>query len=890
MTSETLLRFWTSRTYTAHSPSNPDPGYGRSRSTGHPGYRNLLARPGGPETCDGMAWSLLKRYVKLNEKKDKGNVRYDKIREVEEAFGEVEGRRFSKCIGELNIVEINRELHKRGIDTEGSKVIDESSAQVPEGKTLEFGREKEALSEEDEVNSEKSLINQFMEQMLDRLEGLETTVDKQQLTIGTLSESVERLERELAGKKLRSTEQVEQASCSCRGNSPQPSASDVSGANQICPDKSQNLPDKTQALSGGSGVLGDLFGVSGEVSGRSHGEALRSSFSGVKRVYFPDSLLIPQNKLNMARASIPEFAGKREEDPVLFLFQAEAILEETAIHVARWVTVLAPQLKVQAGTWWGTMRAFDLPWQNLQSELLNTAQTKTKTLGKYVLYKYQLYRRLNLGLTEEAVVMTVIGLIRDEFRIHARIQRLKAFSELRALAHVLDGSKAVMSGVSTNVPPKLKWLDKRKTETVEKSQMPNLKQRLSSGAGCRACGSHDHSQAACPKRMSESGNAKTTHNVPVQEPQIIRTDMKKRNFEALRTEDSGKSPKKSDQTSFEPAKPGNNGIPPEKYFSHPKITSGVRSCPVKTVELPEKNRRNRQSHPRKSIGSDVPVKEPQFVSMDRVNGGATERFIHRDNKSGKSARVENIPDKCENLTEVSYFSKENFADSISSDAEQDEDSGTNSKFELRKRFSDLRTGVLKSPAIATVSKRKTKITDVPLSAIELVFALWVVVALLDSQAARTCVKPSVTKKFGRSFTEEPEIVRMLDDLIGDVFLGHVFLVEQQIAWDYSGCIIHLGKESRVSVSWRNPVTPVTLGVDLATAGLPEGEYGMRVKEVLCQYLAVFSGEVGRTWVIVHQISLKDTNPVAQNAYGVLLKLYISMGCTGGTREEKGWFT
>jgi len=34
-----------------------------------------------------------------------------------------------------------------------------------------------------------------------------------------------------------------------------------------------------------------------------------------------------------------------------FFFQAEAILEETGIHVARWVTVLAPQLKIQAGTW-----------------------------------------------------------------------------------------------------------------------------------------------------------------------------------------------------------------------------------------------------------------------------------------------------------------------------------------------------------------------------------------------------------------------------------------------------------------------------------------------------------------------------------------------------------
>ncbi|KAL4123076.1 hypothetical protein QTP88_015308 [Uroleucon formosanum] len=269
---------------------------------------------------------------------------------------------------------------------------------------------------------------------------------------------------------------------------------------------------------------------------------------------------------------------------------------------------------------------------------------------------------------------------------------------------------------------------------------------------------------------------------------------------------------------------------------------------------------------------------------------------------------------------------ENVADSISSDAEHDElteellicpvksedfseefipyprekckrrDSDTDSKFELRNRFSDLRTGVLESPAIATVSTGKTKVTDVPLPAIELEFALGTVVALLDFQAARIYVKLWVSKKCGRSFTEELEIVRMadgrtreitefsefwarivnlevsfkatvLDDLIGDIFLDHDFLVKQQVAWDYSGCIIHPGKERRVSVSWRNPVTPVTVGVDLATARLLEGEYGVRVKEVLCQYMEVFSKEVGRTRVIEHQIRLKDPNPVALNAYG-----------------------
>jgi len=151
---------------------------------------------------------------------------------------------------------------------------------------------------------------------------------------------------------------------------------------------------------------------------------------------------------------------------------------------------------------------------------------------------------------------------------------------------------------------------------------------------------------------------------------------------------------------------------------------------------------------------------------------------------------------------VSDLFNKNVADSISSDSEQEEltqelliclvtvedfseefipyprekckrDSETDSKFDLRERFSDLRTGVLDSPAIATVSTGKTTVMDVPLPAIELEFALGAVVALLDSQVARTYVKPSVAKKFGRSFTEEPEIVRMADGQTSGGFGGEV---------------------------------------------------------------------------------------------------------------------
>ncbi|KAL4104695.1 hypothetical protein QTP88_019977 [Uroleucon formosanum] len=122
----------------------------------------------------------------------------------------------SKFIGELNIVEINRELHKRGIDTGGSKadrllITEEfiSAKERTNPRSLQF-----------EVTDDESSAQ--------ILEG-----KHRRLKVRRMSESVERLERELAEEKLKSTERMKQASCSCRGNSPQPSTSDISGTNHI---------------------------------------------------------------------------------------------------------------------------------------------------------------------------------------------------------------------------------------------------------------------------------------------------------------------------------------------------------------------------------------------------------------------------------------------------------------------------------------------------------------------------------------------------------------------------------------------------------------------------------------------------------------------------------
>lgn len=106
--------------------------------------------------------------------------------------------------------------------------------------------------------------------------------------------------------------------------------------------------------------------------------------------------------------------------------------------------------------------------------------------------------------------MAIIGIMCYELRVHACIQRLKSFSKLRALNHVVDGNKAAIpgkpdfpdkvKGFSAGGPPKSKWWDKKHPGNHEKSPFPK-----SSKSGGRVCGSPDHWQLFV---LPEEGNGK----------------------------------------------------------------------------------------------------------------------------------------------------------------------------------------------------------------------------------------------------------------------------------------------------------------------------------------------------------------------------------------------
>ncbi|CAI6357652.1 unnamed protein product [Macrosiphum euphorbiae] len=58
-----------------------------------------------------------------------------------------------------------------------------------------------------------------------------------------------------------------------------------------------------------------------------------------------ESNLLPRENLQAAKDALPEYSGKKEEDPTRFLNTTRDVLLEAKIPRQRWVKVLAPQLK-----------------------------------------------------------------------------------------------------------------------------------------------------------------------------------------------------------------------------------------------------------------------------------------------------------------------------------------------------------------------------------------------------------------------------------------------------------------------------------------------------------------------------------------------------------------
>lgn len=239
-----------------------------------------------------------------------------------------------------------------------------------------------------------------------------------------------------------------------------------------------------------------------------------------------NSTLIPINDLKTARASLPQFSGRKEEDPIRFIKNSESILQQANIHKTAWVKTIDPQLTGSASDWFNTIRTLDLSWAEfkgelvdrfdnpdiqarLRAEIVSFRQGRDQRLTDFVLEKNQLSRRVQTGLSEAQIVSTVVGLMREEFRTHARLQHPGTFLDLRRIAAVLDVSchSRQETQNKTYQPAKSKEIDRGRSPIAPVTQSKIDKNALPKAPlPCRYC-KGPHWNKDCPNKRSGNGSA-----------------------------------------------------------------------------------------------------------------------------------------------------------------------------------------------------------------------------------------------------------------------------------------------------------------------------------------------------------------------------------------------
>jgi len=88
---------------------------------------------------------------------------------------------------------------------------------------------------------------------------------------------------------------------------------------------------------------------------------------------------------------------------------------------------------------------------------------------------------------------------------------------------------------------------------------------------------------------------------------------------------------------------------------------------------------------------------------------------------------------------------------------------------------------------------------------------------------------------------------ILDNLYCDALLGHDFIVDNEVSWDYAACTIPMGRQIRTSACWKRKSQSPTASPDLSELEFGnDTETRAKLTKVLNKYAVVFSEKVGRT--------------------------------------------
>lgn len=351
----------------------------------------------------------------------------------------------------------------------------------------------------------------------------------------------------------------------------------------------------------------------------------------------------------------------------------------------------------------------------------------------------------------------------------------------------------------------------------------------------------------------------------------------------------------------------------------------------------DREKPSRQGNTReKPESSEVPVKPLFGASLTRDSVKEGEKLARKPEKMVNTPLLDllnmnktDIPTEVvisrtrrDSETDSLYELRQQFATHVNAtlDAQRHQTEELTGDAEVSEPSEKLKNLMVIDGPVQEEERNQTDRSVMPTPAVELEFPSGEVVALLDSQAGRTYVRKWVAEKYGNPISGPEVVARMadgrvinvngycelhakisglevrimaavLDQLTTDVLLGHDFLVEQGASWDYSAGTIHLGNDQRKTISWRRPqkTEENTLKpVDLTEVELPVGYIGEQLRNVLTQYPTVFSGQVGRTRIVEHEIRLNDPKPVALNPYPYTKDKRAKINDTVKEMEEQGF--